>query len=304
MILGLDNGYYYTKTSEKVMFKSSFEEGQEIDINKDSIEIRLDNKDYVIGSKKGQFVADGNKVDSKVTELCTLTAIAKSFPNERVIECNLVAGLPVAYYSTQKEDFKNKLVSYGMRNIFTKTGEKQYKEQTIRITDVEVFPQSVGVVFMNAKNYKNETTLVIDIGGGTIDVSYFEGLKMVDKATYDEGMLVLYTKLSQKSNSEYETKFKPYDMDKIIQNETMQTGQGKINTSVFDVLIDKHVNDVMTEIKRQFKYNSVNNTLLIGGGSIRLEDRLKKHIKDAILVDNAQFVNADAFALMGQMKFK
>lgn len=303
-ILGLDNGYYYTKTSEKQMFISSFEEGKDIDINTDTIEIQLDNRNYIIGSKTGQFVADNNKVDSKVTELCTLTAIAKSYPNDDIIECNLVAGLPVAYYATQKEDFKNKLISYGMRNIHTKIGENKYKKQAIRITDVEVFPQSVGVVFMNAKNYKNETTLVIDIGGGTIDVSYFEGLKMVDKATYDEGMLVLFTKLSQFCNSKFETKFKPYDMDRIIQNDSFKTKEGSISTSVFDFMINKHINDVMTEIKRQFKYNSVDNSLLIGGGSVRLEDKLRPHLIDPVLVDNAQFVNADAFALMGQMKFR
>jgi plasmid segregation protein ParM len=233
-ILGLDNGYYYTKTSEKVMFISSFEKGKDIDINKDTIQVNIDNKDYIIGSNTGEFVADGNKIDSLVTELCTITAIAKSYPNEQVIECNMVAGLPVQYYASQKEAFKNKLISYGQKKITI--GDKT---QHIRIKDAEIYPQSVGVVFMNAKNYKNETTLVIDIGGGTIDVSYFEGLKMVDKATYNEGMLVLYTKLSQMLKGEYNTKFKPYDMDRIIQNKTIQTEQGKISTSILNPITEK-----------------------------------------------------------------
>lgn len=303
-ILGLDNGYYYTKTSEDIIFISSYKEGKDIDINTDTIEVNIDNKNYVIGSKTGEFVADGNKVDSKVTELCTLTAIAKSFPSEKVIECNLVAGLPVQYYAAQKEDFKNKLISYGMRNVFTKINEDNYKKQTVRIKDVEVYPQSVGVVFMNAKNYKNETTLVIDIGGGTIDISYFEGLKMEDKATYDEGMLVLYTKLSQELKGTYDAKYTPYDMDRIIQKSSILTGKGKISTSALNPIIDKHVSDVATEIKRQFKYNVTDNILLIGGGSVRLEGNIKKHFKNAELVDNAQFINAKAFELMGQMKFR
>ncbi len=298
-ILGLDNGYHYTKTSENIILASTIKKGKDIDINTDTIQVNLNNFDYVVGDNNGQYVADGNKIESLVTEVCTMTAIAKSFPEETKIDVNIVAGLPVSYYSKQKDAFKERLLNYGQQKI--KIGAK---EQYIKIQDVLIYPQSAGVVFMNAKDLKKDSSLIIDIGGGTWDVSEFNGLKMEEKATYQEGQLVLYSKLAQKLNSEYECKFKNYELDSLLKRGYITVEGNRINLDILNDMIEAHVDSVITDIKRDFSYKNVDNIFIIGGGGMRLYDKITNHFSNAVLVDDPQFVNAKAFELMGQMKFR
>lgn len=302
MKIGLDNGYMFTKTSEGIMFTSTYKKGKDIDINKDTLQVNIDGIDYIVGSDDGALVADNNKIGSPVTEICTFTAIAKSFPDKTFIEAEVIAGLPVSYYSKQKDEFKEKLLSYGQKRI--KIGNHHY--QDVRITKVDIFPQSAGVVFLKAKDLKNDDTFVIDIGGGTVDCSYFKGLKMVDKATYPKGMLSLYGMLAQKINTDYETNFDKLEIDEKLQKGYINTPNGKVDIKQqYDDDITAHVNSIANDIKNDFKtvYN-MDHILVIGGGGIRLYDKLKnKNIfPTAELVDDAQFSNAIAFKFMGEMK--
>ncbi len=299
MILGLDNGCHYTKTSTGVMFPSTVSKGKDIDINADTIQANINGTDYIVGAQDGVYVADNNKIDSLVTEICTFTAIAKSFPDVKTIDCNIVAGLPVAYYSKQKKDFKSKLLNYGSKEVIIRN-----KEFKINIPDVEIYPQSAGVVFMHSTDIKKDDSLVIDIGGGTVDVSAFHGLRLTNMATYNLGMLTLYSKLAQKLDSDYECNYMYYHMYDILKKRYITTNKfGRIDLKVLDEEIDKHVNAILSNIKRDFNYSTMDNLFVIGGGGIELYDRLKRELKNAVLCDNAQFINANAFELMGKMSF-
>lgn len=297
-LLGIDNGYHFTKTSKGLMFASTIKKGKDIDLNTDTIQVTYDGKPYVIGANNGEYVADNNKIDSLVTEICTFTAIAKSFPDEQLIECELVAGLPVAYYSKQKNEFKEKLLSYGMKRI-----EIKDKIYDIRIADASIYPQSAGVVFLKAKDVKNDDTLVIDIGGGTVDVSYFHGLKMLKWNTIPLGMLVLYSDLVQFLNPEYELKYKNYEMYDLLKKGYITPKGKKVTLDILNDMIESHVNNIVTEIKRDFNTNSMNNIFVIGGGGKELFERIKEnHFTNAELCSNAQFINAEAFKFIGEMK--
>lgn len=300
MMLGLDNGYMYTKSSEGVMFMSTVKKGKDIDINKDTLQVNIDGEDYIVGSVDGSLVADNNKIDSLVTEICTFTAIANSFPDSTFIEAEVIVGLPVSYYSKQKDAFKQKLLNYGMKRV--KIGE--HHSQDVKIVKVDVFPQSAGVVFLNAKDLKNDDTFVIDIGGGTVDCSYFKGLKLIDKATYPKGMISLYSQLVQKINNDHETNFDKLDLDEKFQKGYINTPKGKIDiVKMYEEDFINHIDKLTTDIKYDFKtISNMDHILVIGGGGIRLFDKLKKPFPNAKLIDNAQFSNAIAFKYMGEMK--
>ena len=296
-ILGIDNGYHFTKTSKGLMFASTIKKGKDIDLNTDTIQAIYDDQSYVVGANNGEYVADNNKIDSLVTEVCTFTAIAKSFPEEKLIECGLVAGLPVAYYSKQKNEFKEKLLSYGLKKIQIKN-----TCHDIRITDVGIYPQSAGVVFLKSKDVKNDDTLVIDIGGGTVDVSYFHGLKMLKWTTIPLGMLVLYSDLAQNLNTEYDFKYKNFEMFELLRKGYITPQGKKITLEFLNDMIESHVYNIITEIKRDFNTNSMNNIFIIGGGGKELFNNIKEHFINAELCPNAQFTNAEAFKYIGELK--
>ena len=198
-ILGLDNGYSSTKTSQGVCFLSTIEEGHD-DYNT-VLEINVDGKNYIIGEPTGQYIVDGDKFKTEagieLLKITTLAAIGLSYPEESVIDANIVAGLPVAYFAAQKEALENLIKSLDGKCIeINKIGKKQ----VIKINKVLILPQACGIII--EKNKQNESSLVIDIGGGTWDIAQFDGLKLVEKATYEEGMLVLYSAIAQSLNAD------------------------------------------------------------------------------------------------------
>lgn len=299
-ILGLDNGYNFTKTSTGVCIHSTIKQGID-DIN-NVIQTSVNGKDYIVGETDGTYIADADKLKNaaskEVLKVTTLTAIGLSYPTDTFIDINLVVGVPVGYFSNQKEDMKYLMENINEKIYINKVGI----EQTIKINEVLVYPQSAGLVFKRANELKNESSLIIDIGGGTWDISQFNGLKLEEKATYQEGMLILYEKIAQYLNSNYYTNYEPSEIYHLLQRGFFTASGDKKSMDLVKEVIVSHVNVIMTKLTRSFDVTSVDNIFLIGGGANELHFYIKEHLPNAELVGNAQFTNADCFELMGKMK--
>ena len=300
-LLGLDNGYNFTKTSEGVSILSTIKHGID-DINSNVLQVKIGDNNYIVADENGSYVADADKLKTEeskeLLKVCTLTSIGLSFPEKNFIDVEVVAGLPVDYFSNQKEELKELLECIDEKILINSIG----KEQRIRITKATIYPQSVGVVFSKAKAVKGETTLVIDIGGGTWDVSQFDGLKMTKKRSYSEGMLVLYSKVAQYLNSNFYTKYNTSDIYALKERGHFSVSGEKKPISVVDDVIKDHVLKVVTDIKRDFDTINVDNIFLIGGGAVPLKELLQKEFPNAILENDPQMANANYFELMGRMK--
>ena len=300
-LLGLDNGYNYTKTSEGISILSTVKKGID-DINNETLQVKVGDIDYIVSESNGSYVADQDKLKSEeskeILKVCTLTAIGLSFPNETFIDVEIVAGLPVDYFSNQKDEFKEVLESYNEKIFINSVGF----EQTIKIKSATIYPQSAGVVFSKVKEVKYESSLIIDIGGGTWDISQFEGLKMVNKRSYQEGMLVLYSRIAQYLNSTYYTKYGISDIYALEQRRYFSVSGERKPISECDFIIKEHVQKVITNIKRDFDTINADNIFLIGGGASELEEYILKEFPNAELEINSRFTNANCFELMGRMK--
>lgn len=304
-ILGLDNGFKATKTSKKISICSTIEKRVD-DIN-EVLQVKIGDDNYVVGEPDGVYIADADKLKTEENKenlkVCTLTAIGLSYPTETFIEVNLIVGLPVGFFTKQKEEFKKMMESISEKVYINKLGI----EQTIQVKKALVFPQSAGLIFKKAQEsdrIKKETSLVIDVGGGTWDVSQFDGLKLVKKATYQNGMLILHSQIAQELNSKHYTKFKTSNIyDLIIRGFFTVEGEKKSMSEV-DHLINDHVSEAAINIKRDFDVNNVDNIYLIGGGAVEVKPFLDKYINNIELEKNSQFINAECFELMGKMKLE
>lgn len=298
-ILGLDNGYSSTKTSEAVCILSTVEKGHD-DYN-NVLEISINGENYIVGEPTGQYIVDADKFKTdagiELLKVTTLAAIGLSYPEESVIDVNVVAGLPVAYYADQKEDLEKLLKDLDGSCIeINKIGKKQ----VIKINKVMILPQACGIII--EKNKKNESSLVIDIGGGTWDVAQFDGLKLVEKATYEEGMLVLYSAIAQMLNSKHYTNFKEYHIQNIIERGFFTVGDSKKGIEEIEEYLDREVRKIVSTIKRNFNTNDVDNFYLIGGGALALKEYVRKYFPAIEVEENCQFTNVNSFAFMGELK--
>ncbi len=284
MIIGVDVGYTYTKTAIKEgtdIFRSTAREGS-LDINK-SITVEYQGKEYTIG-EKGSYSVDLNKTQDETFLLCLYTAIAKAmqYNSDNI---NLVTGLPVAYYSKQKQILRDSLEG---REIYTKLNGRH---RVFKINHCLVFPQSAGLFTLYPELFEKDL-LIIDIGGMTVDVSYFEGLKLVKYATYPMGMLKLYGEIIQMINSEHATNLELLDAEKVIQG--MEIDGLKVN---IEDIIRKHTEDILRPIKLEFPYKTTQKHF-IGGGAATLKKYLPGPVREESIYDNAR-----AFYRIGVEKY-
>lgn len=301
-ILGLDNGYNFTKTSKGIVFCSTIRKGQEY-IN-ESHQIEVNGEHYIVGEKIGSYIADSDKLKTpqsrEIVKICSQTAIGLSFPHDEIIDLDIVVGCPIAYFNQQKDEMK-KLMQELSGDIYIK---EIGKKQTIIVHEVLVYPQGAGIVFKHANELKNETSLVIDIGGGTWDVAQFDGLKLTQKATYQEGMLILYEKIAQYLNATHYTEYEACEIYSQISKGYFTVFGEKKSMDEVKPIIEQHVYDVMTKIKRSFAVTSMANVFLIGGGADSMASYIKQHIPNVQVEKNNQFTNAECFEFMGSLKLR
>lgn len=285
MVVGVDVGYTYTKYCSDVdrgIFRSTIQEGK-IDINK-SIVVEYAGREYTVG-EKGIYSIDFNKIDDLTFQLCLFTAIAQAVPQD-VININLVTGLPIGYYSAQKRRLREALE---YRDVFLKYNGQN---RVIAIEQCLVFPQSAGLILLYPYKFKNDT-LVVDIGGLTVDVSYFEECKLIKYATYPLGMLKLYTKLTQEF-LKHEIDYSVLDIERKIKAGIENWPQASIID--LDEFLAQHTEEILRQIKLDFPFKTTQK-IYIGGGAIVLGRHLNTKVDE-----NDIFANAEAFYKVGVEK--
>ncbi len=301
-ILGLDNGYNFTKTSKGIMFLSTIRKGK--DILNNSHQIEIDGNHYIVGEELGDYVTDADKLKTpqsrEIVKVCSQMAIGLSYPNDDTIELNLAVGCPIDYFSQQKDEMEKLMKSLDGEIYIKEVGMKQ----TIKVHDVLVCPQAGGIVFKHDNELKDKSSLIIDIGGGTWDVAQFKGLKFMKKATYEEGMLFLYDKIARYLNAKYYRRYEASEVYEFINQGYFTVYGEKKSMDEVKPIIEAHINHVMSKINRAFDVGSMDNVFLIGGGAESMQSYINQYIPNLHIEKNSQFTNAECFEYLGSIKLK
>jgi actin-like ATPase involved in cell morphogenesis len=210
------------------------------------------------------------------------------------IEDNIVIGMPPELFESElKEKVEKKLNTIGLKNITVNGINK-----TIRILKASVFEESA-IVFRNTKDYKNKRVLVIDLGGGTTDISQFKNLELEKSTTTKYGMLSLYENMKKAINTKHLAKLTSEDMIDLV-NKDFATIHGKAKDISFTKdIIQDHVMQIYNEVQN-FDYDN-SEVLIIGGGALPLSDYIKKLLPYAEIPADSQFANALTYERVGEM---
>ncbi|TDT63443.1 ParM/StbA family protein [Fonticella tunisiensis] len=287
MIIGVDAGYYATKTSEGIIFPSRITTQESI--IGDGCSIMIGGKKYTVG--EGEVTVELNKINQELTKVCILYALAKSSDDS---EFSIVTGLPVGQYSKQKDALKNMLLSSRFNDV-----QIGNQKRLILIRDAEIFPQGAGALF--STNIEGEAVLV-DIGGRTVDICLFEMVngkrKLTKYSTILEGTLSLYSKVVHLINSKYETGLKLEDGEKILKSGLEIYGE-KQDLSFLKPVIEEHTEAIFKELTLNYPIKTTN-VALAGGGAYLLQGIFQKRIPSSRLIPDAQFANANGFRKVGE----
>lgn len=297
MIFGLDIGNDTIKTDSMVKIRSRVATGHK-GVNKDDIKIEFNGKKYTVGSKAGALNLGPNKYFNTEYDICLLTAIAKS-TSEQNIEAEIVVGLPPEQFESPLRDrLEDKLIKLGKQEITIYNGTKKINK-VITIIQATVFEESA-VVFSDPKEYRDSNTLIIDIGGGSCDISQFDGLELVKHDTTKFGMLTLYTTMKSALNSEFgNVGLPPEAMEDILGKETYEINEEVKNVSFLDDVVATHVKEIHNVITQNFDTGN-RKVRVIGGGAAALIEAIKKYYPKAKVLNNAQFLNAITYKEVGK----
>lgn len=315
-VIGVDFGNGFTKTSKKnVMFKSSYMNGFDSDMNKEAIKVELDGKKYTVGVERDRGNVDVNvntRYESKLHELSILTAIALSF-EENVIETAVVVGVPADNYDSLKGLVKKKVLGYSNKSIKIVRDNKE-ETKLITITNVLVMPQGA-IVLLDPEKYRNSNNFVLDIGGGTAIASIWRGLKFFKARTISTGgMLRLYTAIAQNLNKELNTDYNSETIQTVLKLKEIKDGKGnKFNIDedttlkkIIDDTVETHILKIITDVEEVLGVEPIqaNIQTIMGGGALSnlTTPKFKQYYKDLEVADYPQFVNSLIFETIGIVK--
>ena len=284
MNLGIDIGNYNVKTSEGIIFKSAVSENIEYGNKFDKIEI--DSKTYYLGT--GRLEIDYRKFDKDNYIPLLLGSICKS---SNSIENKIGLGLPIKQYNSFKNELIDKLVN--------KTYDVTFNDirRRIRITDVQVFPESVSGIIAHFNStlfdVKHKDIVSVDIGGKTTDIALIKNKKVIQSSQVNTGTIDIYNCIKNSLEAKYfDAKINLDDIKDYLENGFYYKGESQnINFAI------KSCNDLFKEVYTELNLNYPINTSAVvfqGGGMDLLNSVLSKKISNIIKIEDL-FANARGY---------
>ena len=269
MIIGVDVGNYYTKSSEGISFVSKVGNTNSI---LGSYPVSIGNK--IMYLEEGEIDTEYRKAYKESYLYLLLGAIRKSSIDN---ENKVVVGLPLSQYRTDRAYLMNRILQSGI------------------VTDIEVEPEGVAAV---PDDY---TGIILDIGGGTTDICLlqYQGKKrkILHPYSLPKGILNLESELINQINSHYGLDLLPIDADRIIRDGLFIYGERqKFSMDIYKDFVESIVRRVQVDYSLK-----TNNLVLVGGGAQKLFMAFKRRIPQSRLINNSFYANADAFKRKGEL---
>jgi len=335
MIVSVDLGYGYVKSMSEtyysVIYPSLIAQGRSRemenifgadDSNIESLHVEVGGEEFFVGelarrSGNATFTLDSEKISHRNTKVLLVTALGLLLPpgQESVY---LATGLPYAEYSHQKESFINNFLGFKTEINF-KGGPKKGFVQRIKITDILVFPQAAGAIYADMdKNYifelanTNKLLSVVDVGYKTTDVVTFEAekkfrLRQDMSGTIDAGAGDIEKRVNSAFTEKTGRRLDPALTSKLIkENGVFFRGKHIDLKNEIDVAKREIAQRIIDNVRLIWndRADFIDNVLLAGGGSILLNDELKKihYMTDSVF--DEQFANCKGFLEVAKRKRK
>lgn len=255
--------------------------------------VEYNNKTYLIGNNDGFTSMEHSRDKDSIFHVCLYTAIAATMNTPVDNNVRVITGLPAQFFAEQKnaliKAFENRRVSMKLNG----------ETKNFTITKVIVFPQSAGL-FLYDKSLVEKDTLVVDIGGGTLDISYMSSGQFKEAKTYPLGVNSTYDVLLQelsKYGVNYSNRMKAEEIiaDKTIFVEGKELDVKKDIDNVLRIRSKEILNAIKQAFPEQSRYSR---WIFIGGGALLLKD----YLNDYKVLDDAQMINVKTYDIIGKSK--
>lgn len=263
MICIVDIGNYNLKTSNGLILSSKYTTDVQISDLGENI-ITYNGVNYYM--EKGSLDKEYNKVDKNYIPLL-LYALSKF----NSCSIDLMLGLPINQVLLKdqlKENLENKEFVFKLNGV----------EKNIKINKVGVVAEGISSFYTLTDEERKKDTLIIDIGGRTVNAASFINKKIEEKTTIPMGMLNLYDMINKNLKS------KRYKLEQIER----LTRSNKI--SDIDTEKKSFVDSLLEELK--FYYDlDLYDIYITGGGALVIGEEICNRLENCKLMKNPLLSN-------------
>jgi plasmid segregation protein ParM len=290
IMIGIDNGNYNTKSSERMLYASGFATSDREFITSD-MQLFYEGIYYAIGGRRMSFQQDKTKENDAF--ILTLPAIANSMrlAGTSVAEIMLGVGLSIDIYGAQREAFRQYFLREEIRFRFKDA------DFHCRIVDCKVFAQGHAALcryYQQLREYNNIT--LVDIGGYTVDVLTLHDFK-VDRsncASLRMGTITLFNDIRGELQQQNIILSDALIAD-AIQGRIQHVEKEKIS-----VIIERRMQHYLKELLNALRERGLDLKLPIvfaDGGAELLGHRLHSRAVNTIVILD-RFANAEGYKLL------
>ena len=296
VVEGFDIGNAYANFNG-IRFATRVRVGKLLNVGavKDEVhQVSKDGVDYIVGDALGKSVMGENKYDTDAFKICLLTAIALRGGRKRTIRAKICVGVPIENFDRKAEELANLVNSWGTEYITV--NDNNYK---IDIVDFNVFIEGALPVLTEDES----SILAIDIGGGTVNVSMWDEMSLVDFGTIPASITNVYSNIATYLNRKHGGSFTSADVEKLIMKNKQTTFINQVETDISEIytFVKEFVDGVVSSMEEsKFKMNQVEKIEIFGGGAISTFEYFKKHFPRASMVDEPQLVNSKILKLVAK----
>ena len=288
--LGIDNGNYNTKSSERMLYASGFSMSEKEFITED-MQLFYEGRYYAIGGKRMSFQQDKTKEGDAF--ILSLPAVADAMKRADLTTAELIlgVGLPIDLYGAQKESFRK----YFLR------GSVSFQFEGIpyscRIMDCKVFAQGHAALckyYQQLKGYNNIT--LVDIGGYTVDLLTLHDFK-VDRGSCSSlrmGTITLFNTICEELQQEN------IILSDTLITDAMQRRLQHADRDRIQLIVERRMHHYLRELFNALRERGLDLKLPVafaGGGAELFGRRLYSNEVNTIAILD-RFANAEGYKLL------
>ena len=314
---GFDLGNKYVKVVTDMTqyeFAASFKEiskfdYEDIEGNDENVLVNYDGKYYIVGSQGTQGIETENKGSIGARDqasILKLVGLSKDMQNRDIITAryNIVTGTPFDHYEKYHDGYKDLFLSGNIQEI-----EVNHIKYKINVEKTFITKQSACII-LALKDRKQYIYLLLDLGGGTLDLSLYEKGLRTKGTTIDFSLNRVLVELGKMLNKYIDIdgisvnngRFLK-DMETLVMNGhykgtkyvTFKNKNIKLSELV-DGFLQRKTNEVIDKALFELKINSSDLVLMknvfAGGGAKLLERQLMSNTK----LNHKQIFGNPAFA--------
>ena len=307
-IAGLDIGSANCKDNTGITFESKT--GEDYNPIGESRAVILNGEKFTYG--KGVYC---NTKDAKFKEpnfdklLVTLLAMNSPLENHKI-----ALGLPIGQYDKYKDDLR----TYVLQNKEHRIKIGNQEERTIRILDVEVMPEGMGVLYsLKDEDFEEighkRKCLIVEIGGKTTDTVLLSQGEYEDReietfsTITDTGTMQIYNKLQPIIEKRMGATCK-LETAKLVAEDKLdmydsETGEVVDFSTDIESILDELYNTIVSSLRHKYPEIATYKILLCGGGAELYEERFKKEFKKNVMVNTDLNANAKGFHVYAKEVF-